>query len=233
MHHPEYNSTLILRSEIIEESEHGSGYEGPTLQGFRFVKNIRRKLLPRRPGRDPPIEQDCAFYAASGGATQYDAHGSILEDEAEVKVELPVNCLVLTPKLEEGVPMPYYHPAVFHIAFRYLYSSSGDTTNERGDAEAQLRIEVVLQPSAPDPKDVNSRLYRTCLSLLETVHRYGWGALTNYRKQVHHDCLVSREEYQDLYLIMRERHKYNVDQWHENTDPLKHVFEVRPTTIIS
>ena len=50
--------------------------------------------------------------------------------------------------------------------------------------------------------------------------------MTNYKKRVTHDCLVPRESYQDMYLIMRERHKHLVDEWHEVTDPLKHVFEV-------
>ena len=50
--------------------------------------------------------------------------------------------------------------------------------------------------------------------------------MTNYKKRVIHDCLVPRDIYQDLYLIMRERHKHLVDTWKEVTDPLKHVFEV-------
>ena len=50
--------------------------------------------------------------------------------------------------------------------------------------------------------------------------------MTNYKKRVQHDCLFSREAYQDLYLVMRERHKGLVDTWQEVTDPLKHVFEV-------
>ncbi|EJC98366.1 DUF1613-domain-containing protein [Fomitiporia mediterranea MF3/22] len=231
VHHPEYNSTLILRSEVIEDSAAvaAAEYELPQLQGFRLVRNLRRRLLPRRPGRDPPIEQDCTFYAASNGVSCGDVADSEQEHVTEDDTEALVNCLVLTPKLEPGRSMPYYHPAVFHIAFRYLTSprSGGDGVMYDNDdkSEARLRIEVVLRPGAPDPKDINSRLYRTCLSLLETIHRYGWGISTNYQKQVHHDCLVSREEYQDLYLVLRERHKHLVGQWHENTDPLKHVFE--------
>ena len=93
-----------------------------------------------------------------------------------------------------------------------------------------LQIEVIPLPGTPT--DPNSRLYRTCLALLETLHRYGWGAMTNYKKRVIHDCLVPRETYQDLYLIMRERHKYLVDTWKEVTDPLKHVFEVKTSVII-
>ena len=50
--------------------------------------------------------------------------------------------------------------------------------------------------------------------------------MTNYKKRVIHDCLVPREAYQDLYLVMRERHKHLVEQWRETTDPLKHVYEV-------
>lgn len=86
-----------------------------------------------------------------------------------------------------------------------------------------IRIEAVPLPDTP--LDLNSRLYRTCLALLETLHRYGWGTMTQYKKRVVHDRIVPRNEYQDLYLIMRERHKHLVNEWHEVTDPLKHVFE--------
>jgi tRNASer (uridine44-2'-O)-methyltransferase len=111
-----------------------------------------------------------------------------------------------------GGELPYYHPTVTHLAFRFIPS------------EDRLRIEVVPLPGTP--LDLGARLYRTCLALLETLHRYGWGARTQYRKRVLHDCIIAREEYQDLYLVMRERHKYLIGQWHEVTDPLKHVFEV-------
>ncbi|KLO11796.1 DUF1613-domain-containing protein [Schizopora paradoxa] len=204
VHHPEYNSTLILRSDIIEETEDPAEISKcvPVLKGMKPIKNIHRKLLPRRPGRDPSIEQHCTFYSAESDATS----------------ELPPpSCLILTPIVEGGAQLPYYHPAVHHIAFRYLQGS--------GDDSQRIRIEVITLPDAPDPADINSRLYRTCLALLETLHRYCWGALTNYKKRVQHDCLVSREEYQDLYLILREKYKHLVEQWQEATDPLKHVFE--------
>lgn len=85
---------------------------------------------------------------------------------------------------------------------------------------------MVLLPHIATPSDPNSRLYRTALALLEALHRYGWGAVTRYRKRVKHDCVIPKETYQDLYLVMRERYKYCVDEWKESTDPLKHVFEV-------
>ena len=128
--------------------------------------------------------------------------------------DLTPSLLVLTPIVNCDSSLPYYHPRVSHLAFRYI--SSGP---------ASIRIEAIPLPDTP--MDINSRLYRTCLALLETLHRYGWGVVTQYKKRVIHDRIVPREEYQDLYLILRERHKHLVNEWHEVTDPLKHVFEVR------
>ncbi|KAJ2971296.1 hypothetical protein NUW54_g12535 [Trametes sanguinea] len=194
IHHPEYNSTLILRSETVSDSTTEIPTEAPVVEGFRPVRNIHRRLLPRRPGRDAGLEQHCTLYAVEPG-----------DDDRPV-------LLVLTPIVAPDSALPYYHPAVSHLAFRYI------------PAEVPLlRIEVVPLPSTPT--DLNSRLYRTCLALLDTLHRYGWGAVTNYKKRVHHDCIISREAYQDLYLVMRERHKHLVNEWQEVTDPLKHVFE--------
>ncbi|KAF7325654.1 DUF1613-domain-containing protein [Mycena kentingensis (nom. inval.)] len=191
IHHPEYNSTLILRSEIIAETTEEFPASIPVLDGLVPIRNIHRRLLPRRPARDAALDQYCTLYG--------------LDDAA--------NTLVLTPIVPEGGSLPYYHPAVRHLAFRYL-----DTCTPT------LRIEVILLNPA-NPIDPNSRLYRTGMALLEALHRYGWGVLTNYQKRVNHDRVVGREAYQDLYLLMRERFKGIVENWAENTDPLKHVFE--------
>ncbi|KAF9220848.1 DUF1613-domain-containing protein [Gyrodon lividus] len=195
IHHPEYNSTLILRSETVSETAYAEDNPSGILQDLRPVHNIHRKLLPRRPGRDATLEQNCTLYASTTGEF----------------AGIP-STLVLTPLLAPGESLPYYHPKVRHLAFRYVPSTL-----------AILRIEAVVLPGTPT--DLDSRLYRTSLALLETLHRYGWGALTNYQKRVKHDCVIPREEYQDLYLVMRERHKHLVGEWKEVTDPLKHVFE--------
>lgn len=209
MHHPEYNSTLILRSEVISETTNDFPKSVPVFEGFQSTRCIHRRLLPRRPGRDPLLDQYCTLYGATASPSRQDTHSETLVTIPEV--------LVLTPIVEAGSSLPYYHPAVSHLAFRYIASDSSS------DPPA-LRIEVVPLPGTS--LDPNARLYRTCLALLDTLHRYGWGAMTNYKKRVMHDCLIPREEYQDLYLIMRERHKHLVDTWQEVTDPLKHVFEV-------
>ncbi|KAI0652223.1 DUF1613-domain-containing protein [Trametes meyenii] len=194
IHHPEYNSTLILRSETVSDSTADFPLAIPSLHGFQPVRNIHRRLLPRRPGRDAGLEQHCTLYVSDAG-----------DDDRPV-------VLVLTPIVDLGASLPYYHPAVHHLAFCYVSSEP-----------PVLRIEVV--PLTTTAIHLDSRLYRTCLALLDTLHRYGWGALTSYKKRVHHDCVIAREAYQDLYLVMRERHKHLVNEWQEVTDPLKHVFE--------
>ncbi|KAI0032465.1 DUF1613-domain-containing protein [Vararia minispora EC-137] len=198
IHHPEYNSTLILRSETFADFDAPEDLRQlniPRIEGYSASRNICRHLLPRRPGRDEGLDQHCTLYVPTDtliGAV----HPALL---------------ILTPIMPSHGKLPYYHPTVSHLAFRYLLS------------EARLRIEVIPLPGTP--LGLGSRLYRTCLALLETLHRYGWGARTHYRKRVLHDRLIAREEYQDLYLVMRERYKYLIGQWNEVTDPLKHVFE--------
>jgi tRNASer (uridine44-2'-O)-methyltransferase len=110
----------------------------------------------------------------------------------------------------------------FHSRNYFPLQRSGGVTYRRFDV-------IPLPETSLDP---GARLYRTCLSLLESLHRYdGWGALTQYKKCVLHDDIVPRETYQDLFLVMRERHKHLINEWREVTDPLKHVFEVRSAVL--
>lgn len=177
----------------------------PALQDLQPVRNIHRKLLPRRPTRDTGLEQHCTLYVPSN---------SHLTDAES----LHPTVLVLTPLLLSDGVLPYYHPTVTHLAFRYVPPTTSSDS-------AALCVEAIPLPGTS--LDPGARLYRMCFSLLQTLHRYGWGALTQYKKRVLHDVLVPREIYQDLYLVMRERHKHLVSEWREVTDPLKHVFEVR------
>lgn len=173
----------------------------PSLKGYTSSRNIHRLLLPRRPSRDGSLEQDCTFYLSHDSTA---SHPSVL---------------VLTPRLAEQGTLPYYHPTVAHLAFRYATAWNRDAL-----VANHLIIEIV--PLNTTQIDVSSRIYRTCLALLETLDRYGWGAANNYQKRVTHDVLVPRDTYQDLYLVLKERHKSLADSWYESTDPSKHVFEV-------
>jgi tRNASer (uridine44-2'-O)-methyltransferase len=245
--HPERNSSLILRAEVLFPDVQVEAPEAvKNISSYIPDSNLVRRLLPRQQNRDISLDQDCTFLLANcspdpapmAGSKQHDEYGHSPIDEERFST-----LVVLTPRLAEGSSsLPWYHPPVRHLAFRFL------VPNVPGDGSL-IRIEIVLanpehdSPSAADP---TSRLYRTCLSLLETVYRYAKGKKNGYKKRVEHDVssaktgqvlccltryhqtLVPRNEYQDLYMIMRDRFKDIADTWHEATDASKHVFEVGP-----
>jgi tRNASer (uridine44-2'-O)-methyltransferase len=162
IHHPERNSTFILRADILSDK---SAEEEPILasvSGYKATRQIRRRILPRSPKRDGPLEQDCIFFTPVTGDDLYHDLSSLV---------------VLTPRLDDSETLPFYHPAVRQLAFRYLTTP-----------EPILRIDIIpINPETNTSSDTNSRLHRTCLALLETVHRFGWGQHTGYKKRVLHD----------------------------------------------
>lgn len=52
------------------------------------------------------------------------------------------------------------------------------------------------------------------------------GTQEAYQKRVHHDLLVSKSAYQDLYISLKNKYaNHLINNWAESTDPKKHVFE--------
>ncbi|KAF8979067.1 hypothetical protein BDQ17DRAFT_1394613 [Cyathus striatus] len=141
IHHPEYNSTLILRSS-------GSNFtrfpeDVPCIDGLQIVRCIRRRLLPRRPGRDRSLEQFCTFYAAEG--------------------EVRVVCLRLLWRKRGVAILP---PSVSHIAFHYLSPSPSSPSLLRIET-------IPLQNTPTDPSSRLARtLYRSSTRCVGAEERY-------------------------------------------------------------
>ena len=120
----------------------------------------------------------------------------------------------MIPHVNAKEDVPYYHPVLRKLAFRYSATPSPVTasslTGERVDSltpeqypEIRGTISISILPfdeelpattstTAPDAQLLSShvlpnRTYRTCLHLLETLHKHGWGRLTGYQKRVVHD----------------------------------------------
>ena len=52
------------------------------------------------------------------------------------------------------------------------------------------------------------------------------GTSEGYQKRVHHDVLVDKSSYQDLYISLKNKYAhFLIENWAEATDPMKHVFE--------
>ncbi|KAE8209482.1 hypothetical protein CF327_g6540 [Tilletia walkeri] len=233
-HHPERNSTTILRADILGKSQD----EPPSENAGEWVRErtILRRLLPRRPTIDWALMQSCDLWRRTTSATSTSSSSSNGNGEEE-EVALIYTPLAydddkgedseggvlearerLRPAKEDEVP--FYHPKVRAIAFRFMpthtKSSDEQTTLSPNEATSQgpfgtIRIDI-CPFSLPEttgsnhPYPPTHRLTRTTLSLLNTLHAHTWGHAHAYVKRVHHDILVPRELYQDTYLQLKGRH---------------------------
>ncbi|KAI5449092.1 tRNA(Ser) Um(44) 2'-O-methyltransferase [Naganishia albida] len=246
--HPERNSSNILRADIVHDNHDSADpaittatethsangfwedrkYTFTAPPGFVRTRNIRRKILPRRPTRDAPLAQDCSFYRSK--ATEQDAEHGIL---------------VMVPHADRAEDIPYYHPVLRKLAFRYSSAvppvdgkgcekpeaAPETSTPDQPPVRGTISISILPFVEESDAEPVSAengsrastgtisgeilssdilpnRTYRTCLHLLETLHKHGWGRLTGYQKRVVHDVIVEKTSFQDLYLILKERHKH-------------------------
>jgi hypothetical protein len=113
--------------------------------------------------------------------------------------------LVLSPDISDEHPVPpFYHPAVRHLAIRYVLKDAPGKDGTIGSVVVdviRLSGDVALhfEPREGHPSDANgashesddnafpSRIVKTCVSLLEGVCRVGYGYANGYRKRVDHD----------------------------------------------
>ncbi len=221
--HPERNSTLILRADILEQEGRdtdssassalgGPRSDSPTSYTFRppsrFKRHarIRRRLLPRRPIIDGSLTQECFFYEAMEGG----------DAASEAPTEPKEALVVLCPEVATEADIPYYHPKLRKLAFRYT-SLPASAILAKPEATAdhpyihQGTISIAILPfaadeelsatsSPPDPESqaertadqaLPNRTYRTCLHLLETLHKHACGRIAGYQKRRHHDVRPS------------------------------------------
>ncbi|KAF2857370.1 DUF1613-domain-containing protein [Piedraia hortae CBS 480.64] len=117
------------------------------------------------------------------------------------------------PHVARKEDMPFYHPAVSALAFTHQQIQGSDTYT--------LAISYGLFKEG-----LSTKLERTALRMLQTVHKHGQGRLAGYQKRVQLDRLVPQKRYQDTYARLKKEYgRQLAEQWVEVTDPGKHVFE--------
>lgn len=214
IHHPERNSSNILRADIIQEETSVAAESA-----YQSATTIWRRILPRRPNIDADLLQKC----------------SILQDR---EIDPHDALVLLVPLGEDGGrctldDIPFYHPKVRAIAFRYCSRNGFSTGSEGDDAQETIFGDIALyilpfrcDASFNAVKQPAHRLSRTALSLIETQAQHSWGTRHKYQKRVMHDTLVPREAYMDLYIKLKDKYaNLIITSWVEKTDPAKHVFE--------
>lgn len=238
---PGLNSSVLFRADILADSDAEIETSQQAVEscparhvaGFELSRTVVRRLIPRNPQLDRPLEQTCHFYMSATSPTA--------ESEPSRKRFL----VVYTPHVSSKEELPYYHPFLQSLALLYecestlhipgSESASGETpqTNETepGTGTSIMSIHFLPYPA----ESIHNRLERTLGNLLEVQIRVTRGRLLNAKTTSQtvqpiiapiKDNVIPRHRVQDTY--SRLKAKYAVDlssRWVESTEPSKHVFE--------
>lgn len=220
---PNINSNLLFRADILYDSTKDElaalePSQRAALQqyrlrdgafpGFEVIRTLVRLMIPRNPQLDKPIAQTCQLLTSKRGQQQEE------------------NLVVYVPHASRVEELPWYHPRVQSLAYlhtwRPQHTTASTFTSEISCGDISLHY--LLYPSESLP--LSERLMRTGHHLLSTLHKHGQGQLAGYKKRVHHDQLISQQRVQDTYTELKRKHaKRLCDNWVEQTEPSKHVFE--------
>ncbi|KAE8307193.1 uracil-O(2)--methyltransferase [Aspergillus transmontanensis] len=186
--------------------------------GFNLTRTVVRRLIPRNPKLDRPLEQTCHFYEAdiapgSEGATQ----------ESRLRRFLAV----YTPHVASKEEIPFYHPLLRSLAYLYDFTDNATEATEAGSGSGALSLHFLPYPEEALP----TRLERTLHALLNTQIRLARNTRLsetteggNYNPSK--DNVIPQHLVQNTY--SRLKFKYGKDlcrDWVEDTEPTKHVFE--------
>lgn len=219
--------------------------------GLEMNEHNRFRFVPRQPNRDSRLEQVIHTYNAPDGSAGLHVKMPQAGSAAEVPYyHPPVRKLAFqwqgteeteAAMPEEGVPRVYGTLMVSYLPFDDTPSTGNPelmapppkAPRRRSPLAPPLPEAAPVQPPATVLEDdspearieaqavVERRLNRTCLALLEKLHKHGYGTMIGYQKRVHHDVslqewcriqaygqvVVPREPFQDLYQTLKERHK--------------------------
>ena len=205
-------------SEDLQKLRREPSLEAATVPGFRLKRTFIRQMIPRNPQLDRPVAQTCHVLQSINGS----------EPEQSLVVYVPH-----VTQLEE---LPWYHPGVQSLAYLHTWQERPATPDSKPDSGVSLELDRIgirqgtlsvhyrLFPSQTLP--LPPRVLRTAHHLLSTLYKHGQGSLNGYTKKGHHDQLISQQRVQDTYVELKRKHaKRLCDNWVEQTEPSKHVFE--------
>jgi tRNASer (uridine44-2'-O)-methyltransferase len=224
---PNVTSSFLFRADILFDTEStgktqdgtpdretntATGEHKPKqleFPGWTQKRVIVRLLIPRNQQLDRPLVQTCILFNKSTN-----------EHTTE-------RLVVYLPHVDSPEEIPFYHPRIEQLAFHHTFQPSEQSASGQpnGSTAGVGTISISYNPFKTSP-EVDTKLHRTALKLLQTIHKHGQGQLGGYQKRVHHDQLIPQKSYQDTYARLKAKYgKKLTENWVEVTDPSKHVFE--------
>ncbi|KAM0281588.1 hypothetical protein ACHAQH_003457 [Verticillium albo-atrum] len=205
---PNVNTKWLFRADILhdtgDDAISGEEHQPQTihLKGYDTKRALVRRLIPRNPRRDNPLDQTCLFLRQVEGS----------------KTRIVV---LYIPHESSADDMPFYHPKVRGVAQLHEW----DANEARGIVSIHYWHFPPGEPGL-DPGTDPEKLKRTAQMLLSVLHKHGQGKAAGYVKRVHHDVVIPQARFQDRYSTLKLKYAAGlVKDWAEVTDPLKHVFE--------
>ncbi|KAI9761583.1 MAG: tRNA(Ser) Um(44) 2'-O-methyltransferase [Geoglossum simile] len=216
---PNINSNRLFRADILYDSLGELGNRvchvstpadtvnalprAISIEGFICKRSLVRLLVPRNPQLDRALVQTC----------------HILESSSQGEESTLV---VYIPHVDSAAEIPFYHPAVYGIAFLHVWDLAEAKV---GHISIHYRLFRDAATDLAEP-EIAPGLKRIAFHLISTLHKHGKGTKAGYIKRVHHDRVVPQQRLQNTYSRLKITHaKRLIENWVEETDPTKHVFE--------
>ncbi|KAJ9611968.1 tRNA(Ser) Um(44) 2'-O-methyltransferase [Cladophialophora chaetospira] len=185
----------------------------PVVPGALLRRQVLRRLIPRKPQVDPPLDQWCYIYRLAKSSSD------------------PGYVVLYVPQVEDESHMPWYHPTVKALAYTYECTASGS------------KLSIHFLPFSRSSDALPSRLHRTFVSLLQTFLRLAkipapssQGAdqdegnstspVLSLAPSALKDTILPQHIVQDTYTRLKRTYAQDlISRWVEKTEPSKHVFE--------
>ncbi|KAI8378807.1 hypothetical protein EDC96DRAFT_493237 [Choanephora cucurbitarum] len=125
--------------------------------------------------------------------------------------------IVFTPLVKDANDIPYYYPKVQSYSLIYTF-----TKDEPDQEKGLLKLEIVPLVAL----EIDAKMQYAYKTILHKLFKWCIQAKLGYKKKAHHDVLVPKETYQDMYHYMKSKYGPQlVKNWTEKTDPKKFVYE--------
>ncbi|KAE8350360.1 hypothetical protein BDV28DRAFT_40333 [Aspergillus coremiiformis] len=218
------NNTMETTADI---GDHVEPIAAKEVTGFKLTRTVVRRLIPRNPKLDRPLEQTCHFYEADIVPSIPAGEDTTAGPTPSQKSRLRRFLAVYTPHVASKEDIPFYHPLLRSLAYLYDFTDSTTESTEAGSGSGTLSLHFL--PYAEEP--IPNRLERTLHALLNTQIRLARNTRLsempdggNYNPSK--DNVIPQHLVQNTY--SRLKFKYAPDlckDWVEDTEPSKHVFE--------
>ncbi|EXJ63032.1 hypothetical protein A1O7_03476 [Cladophialophora yegresii CBS 114405] len=188
----------------------------PFVPGAVLHRKVLRRLVPRKPQLDRPLDQWCYIYRLADGP------------------EISGFVVLYVPVVEGEAEMPWYHPPVKALAYVY----------EVKHKEGESTLSVHLLPFSSTTDSLPTRLHRTMISLLQTFVRLSKSTTGEHLEEgvqygeertatelslapaALKDTVLPQHIVQDTYARLKQQYARDlISRWVEKTEPSKHVFE--------